>query len=147
MEREFKIVKKYLNSQINIPVRQTINSAGYDFEAASDYVINPMDIVLVSTGIKVYLKEEEVLFLVSRSSLPKKMGLMIPNGFGVIDADYVDNDDNEGEIFVQFLNFSNKDVVIKKGDRIAQGIITKYLKTISDSPKQVKRIGGFGSSN
>ncbi|GAY72607.1 deoxyuridine 5'-triphosphate nucleotidohydrolase [Lentilactobacillus kosonis] len=72
----------------------------------------------------------------------------MPNGIGVIDADYYNNESNEGEIFVQLINFSVTDVVIKKGQRIAQGIFMPYLLADQDGlTKKATRIGGFGSSD
>ena len=102
--------------------------------------------VLVPTGIKVFLPSDEVLLLVSRSSGPLKRGLVIPNSVGVIDADYYNNPNNEGEIFVQMLNFFSQDYWIHKGERICQGIFTKYLTTTDDVQNTIKRNGGFGSS-
>ncbi len=63
----------------------------------------------------------------------------------IIDADYVDNPDNEGEIFFQFINLSSVPIMLRKGDVIGQGIIKPYLKTDNDVPGS-KRLGGFGST-
>jgi len=76
-----------------------------------------------------------------------KHQLVLPNGVGVIDADYYNNEKNEGEIFVQLLNFGLRDVVIKKGQRIAQGIFMPYLRVDDEQAPQQERIGGFGSSD
>lgn len=71
----------------------------------------------------------------------------MPNGIGVIDADYYNNPNNEGELFVQVLNYGVRPLHIKKGDRIAQGIFMKYLKTDDDNPITRPRVSGFGSTN
>ncbi len=93
------------------------------------------------------MNSDEVLIIANRSSNPLKRGLVIPNGIGVIDADYYNNSGNEGEIFVQILNFGLSDVKIGKGDRIAQGIFMPYLLTDQDRSQQKQtRNGGFGSS-
>lgn len=102
--------------------------------------------VLVPTGLKAYMQEDEVLTLVSRSSSPLKRGLILPNSVGIIDADYYGNEKNEGEIFVQMMNFFPFDIRLKKGERIAQGIFIKYLKTDDDEGGLTTRDGGFGSS-
>ncbi|MGR3741334.1 dUTP diphosphatase [Companilactobacillus sp. DQM5] len=102
--------------------------------------------VLVPTGLKAYMQDDEVLTLVSRSSGPLKRGLVLPNSVGIIDADYYGNEKNEGEIFVQMLNFFPFDVHLKKGERIAQGIFVKYLRTDDDEGGVTTRDGGFGSS-
>ena len=64
----------------------------------------------------------------------------------IIDADYADNPDNEGEIFLQLINLSPFDIQLHKGDKIGQAIIHKYEITDNDSAEG-KRIGGFGSTS
>lgn len=85
--------------------------------------------------------------MANRSSNTFKRNLSLPNGVGVIDADYYNNPNNEGEIFVQMLNYGVRPLHIHKGDRIAQGIFIKYLKTDDDDPISRQRISGFGSTN
>ncbi len=101
---------------------------------------------LVSTGMKCYLEPDTYLELSVRSSTPLKYWLICANSVGVIDADYADNSDNEGEIFFQLINLSPFPILLKKGDKIGQGIIKPYLKT-DDDVASGKRIGGFGSTN
>ncbi|MCH4165792.1 MAG: dUTP diphosphatase [Lentilactobacillus diolivorans] len=177
MKRGFEIVSKYENKELTVPYRTTNHAAGYDFESAVDMVIpsiwklNFLKILwavkhekkinqeslakaravlkpfLIPTGIKAYMQPSEVLIIANRSSNPLKRGLTIPNGIGVIDADYYNNAGNEGEIFVQILNFGIDDITISKGDRIAQGIFMPYLLADQDDGSKAKtRNGGFGSS-
>lgn len=178
MIRGFEIVSKYVDQSINLPKRATQKAAGYDFEVAQDYVVPSIwkagflkalrtvlqelvlndeqyaqaeqliKPVLVPTGIKAYMGENEVLMLINRSSGPLKKKLILPNSVGVIDADYYNNEKNEGEIFVQLLNFGLRDVKLNKGERIAQGIFMPFLLTDNDATtvKQVRQ-GGFGSSD
>lgn len=101
---------------------------------------------LVPTGIKAYLDEDKYLELSVRSSCPLKYGLMLANGEGIIDSDYVDNASNEGAIFFQIINFSPYDIKLKKGDKIGQGIIKRYYK-VDDDDSTNTRTGGFGSTN
>ena len=68
------------------------------------------------------------------------------NSVGIIDADYYNNPDNEGEIFFQLINLSPVKIELKRGDIIGQGIIKQYL-TIEDDMAAGERIGGFGSTN
>lgn len=103
--------------------------------------------VLVPTGIKSYMLDDEYLKIVNRSSNPLKRFLVLPNGIGIIDADYYNNEANEGHIYVQLLNFGLTDQTIQKGERIAQGIFTKFLKADDDNGGMTQRQGGFGSSN
>lgn len=101
---------------------------------------------LVSTGVKVKLEDNQYLKLLSRSSSPLKYWLVCANGEGIIDADYYNNPDNEGEIFFQVINLSPFNIVVKAGEKICQGIICSYDKTEDDSC-DIKRVGGFGSTD
>lgn len=100
---------------------------------------------LVSTGMKCKLADDEYLELSVRSSCPLKYWLILANGVGIIDADYYNNEDNEGEIFFQIINLSPYPIELKKGDIIGQGIIHKYSITEDDKAKGVRK-GGFGST-
>lgn len=102
---------------------------------------------LVPTGLKAYMQEDEYLQIVNRSSNPLKRFLSLPNSIGIIDQDYYNNKQNEGHIYVQLINYGLKDFTIEKGDRIAQGIFTKFLKTDGDEGGLSERTGGFGSSD
>lgn len=101
---------------------------------------------LVPTGVKSYMDEDMYLALVSRSSTPLKYWLLIANSVGIIDSMYADNPTNEGLIFFQFINLSPYDIVIKKGEKIGQGIFHHYYKT-EDDKAEGKRQGGFGSTD
>lgn len=155
--RKFEFVNRMVSNgyetkqpDINLPIRKTKYSAGYDFEAAEDTLIpvfkqgdNP---TLVKTGVKAYMQDDEVLLLYNRSSNPKKKKLVLANGVGVIDKDYYGNPDNDGEIMFAFYNIGNEDILIKKGEAIGQGVFQKYLTTDNDNAEG-ERIGGFGSTN
>ena len=101
---------------------------------------------LVSTGMKCQLDPGTYLQLSVRSSCPLKYWLIMANGVGIIDADYYNNPDNEGEIFFQLINLSPYDIQLHKGDVIGQGIILPYQITDDDNA-QGERIGGFGSTS
>ena len=101
---------------------------------------------LVSTGMKIKLADDEYLEIAARSSTPYKHWLIVANAEGIIDADYYNNPDNEGEIFFQLVNLSPIPIIIQKGDYIGQGIIKKYIKT-EDDMAEAERVGGLGSSH
>lgn len=101
---------------------------------------------LVSTGLKCKLDPGTYLELSVRSSSPLKYWLTLANSVGVIDADYYNNIDNEGEIFLQIINFAPFPILVKKGEAIGQGIIKPYLTTETDNASG-ERIGGFGSTS
>lgn len=101
---------------------------------------------LVATGVKCRMPENTYLELNIRSSCPLKYWLILANSVGVIDADYYNNPDNEGEIFFQIINLSPFPIQLKKGDIIGQGIFKEYLTTEDDAAGG-ERTGGFGSTS
>ena len=113
-QRGFEIAKGWKDKGINLPVRKTKYSAGYDVEAAEDVVIPPykpgIKPTLIPTGLKAYCMEDEWIMLVNRSSGPKK-GVILPNSIGVVDHDYYNNIDNDGHFYFQFWNFKDEDLV------------------------------------
>ena len=148
--RGFEVAKGFEDKEINLPIRKTKYSAGYDIEAAEDVVIpsfkkgiNP---TLIKTGIKAYMQDDEVLYLYNRSSNPKKKGLILANSVGVIDKDYYGNPDNDGHIMFAFYNIKDEDVEIKKGETVGQAVFQKYL-VVDDDNAEGTRLGGFGSTN
>jgi dUTP pyrophosphatase len=86
-----------------------------------------------------------MLAVVSRSSTPKRKGLLSPHGFGVIDTDYCGESD---EIGVLVYNFTDRDVEVLRGERIAQGVFIKVetAEFIQKSKMAEKSRGGFGST-
>ena len=153
--RKFEKISKdnFFNSVPNgnyediiLPKRSTKNSAGYDFYSLYDITIKPNERVVIPTGIKVCMNENEFLGIYIRSSLGFKYNIRMCNQVGIIDADYYNNKDNEGHIFVCLQNESDKEVVIKKGDRFVQGIFIPYLITDDDNTTDLRE-GGIGSTN
>jgi dUTP pyrophosphatase len=92
------------------------------------------------------MQDDEVLSLYPRSSTGIVKGLMLSNTVGKIDSSYYENETNDGNIGLPLLNTSGKGLQIKRGDRIVQGIFTKYLTTDDDAPTSNARVGGMGSS-
>ena len=147
--RKFEFVKRIDGEKEGywrLPERATSGSAGYDFYNPKKVVCKSHEITMIPTGIKVKMYQEEVLLLVNRSSNPRKKGLIIPNSVGVIDSDYYDNEDNEGEMAFAFYNINDTDTVIEQGEKLGQGIFMKYGITDDDNAKG-KRTGGFGSTD
>ena len=148
--RGFEIAKGFEEKGINLPVRKTKYSAGYDIEAAEDCIVPAFKPgiapTLVKTGLKSYMGEGEYLMLCNRSSNPKKKGLVFANGVGIVDADYYENPDNDGHIMFAYYNFFPVDVTIKKHEVAGQGFFQKFLIT-DDDKAEGKRMGGFGSTD
>lgn len=148
--RGFEIAKGFEDKNINLPVRKTKYSAGYDMECAEDTVVPKfvpgVKPTLIPTGVKAYMQDDEVLYLYNRSSNPKKKGLILANSVGVVDKDYYGNPDNDGNIMFAFYNVFDEDITIKKGEAIGQGVFAKYLVT-DDDEASGERQGGFGSTD
>lgn len=148
--RGFEIAKGFEEMQINLPVRKTKYSAGYDVEAAEDTVI-PKFVpgqkpTLIKTGLKAYMQDNEYLMLANRSSNPGKKGLILANSVGIVDKDYYGNADNDGHIMFAFYNIKDEDVIVKKGDAIGQAIFMPFLVADGDVAEG-ERTGGFGSTS
>lgn len=147
--RKFEFVNRILNNEDGIkrllPTRSTKNSAGYDFFNPKNIICKSHKITMIPTGIKAQFPEDEMLLLFNRSSNPKKKGLIILNGVGVVDSDYYNNTDNEGEMAFVFYNMLEEDVTLLAGEKLGQGIFVKYAKT-DDDMAEGERIGGFGST-
>ena len=80
------------------------------------------------------MQNDEVLKIYIRSSLGFKYDVVLSNSTGIIDADYFNNPNNEGHIWIKLINYGDKTLSINKGEAIAQGIFEKYLKVDNDTP-------------
>ena len=152
--RQFQIVRNdelskysdlFTKKDIILPKRQTSKSSGYDFYLPYDVLIKQGELVLIKTGVRVLLEDDEFLAVFIRSSMGIKKGLNLANQVGIIDSDYYGNIDNDGHIMIAIRNVGTSDVSLKQGDRFAQGIIMKYLVTDDDVATSI-RDGGFGST-
>ena len=137
---------KALYDDIKLPKRATKGSAGYDFFAPFDIVLEPGKTIKIPTGIRAQMEDNYVLKLYPRSGLGFKYRLQLSNTVGIIDSDYYYSD-NEGHIFAKITNDSNenKTVEIKKGTGFMQGIFVEYGITIDDDATETRN-GGFGST-
>ena len=145
--RGFEIVSVYQTADVHLPERKTGASTGYDFAAAVDVDIAAGACTLVPTGVKAYMQPDEVLLIYIRSSTALKKQLMLMNSVGVIDADYYGNTENEGHSFIPLYNYGTHTVRVEAGERIAQGIFTRYLTVDGDTAGcGDPRSGGFGST-
>lgn len=133
-------------TDIKLPRRATVGSAGYDFFAPYDIALAPGETAKIPTGIRVKMEDGWVLMLFPRSGLGFKYRVQLDNTVGIIDKDYYDSD-NEGHIFIKITNDSKdgKSVSIARGTAFAQGIFTQFGITIDDDADGVRN-GGFGST-
>lgn len=153
--RGFKLISKeqYIKDfdvnvdiKIILPKRATKLSAGYDCYAPTDIYLEPGEDVKVPTGIRAYMQPGEVLIAFPRSGLGFKYYCRLANTVGIIDADYIQSD-NEGHIFVKLRNEGDKPMTIKQGEAMCQFIFLPFLLVDGDNFKNGdERNGGFGST-
>lgn len=147
-EQEFSRHSNINVLEIELPKRGTHLSAGYDFIAYEDITIKPGETKTIPTGIKAEIKNNQFLAILPRSGHGFKYRLQLDNTVGVIDADYFNNSDNEGHIFVKLTNDTkeNKELIIKKGQGFCQGIFITY-DIVEDDETFNERVGGTGSTD
>lgn len=134
-----------LDSTIPLPAYGTNEAAGFDLAAAHDMTIAPRAIALIRTGLVIEVPSGYFLAIFARSSTPLKRGLMVANGVGVIDPDYSGPTD---EVMIQVLNVTDHDVIVLRGDRLAQGIVLPAARVSWDEVDAIRTgaRGGFGST-
>jgi len=135
-----------IDKEIELPKYETEGSVGFDLAARDDVTVKPGEIKLIPSNVIIGVPRGYALILVSRSSTPKKYGLMKPHGIGVIDLDYCGAED---EIKIQVYNFTDKEVQIKKGDKIAQGLFMRVDRLEFEEEDEIaeRSRGGFGSTD
>lgn len=143
---QFQSMIDYFKTDLLLPKRGTINSAGYDFYAPKTIILKPGEKRKIGSGIKVSLDSNKVLLTVPRSSIGIKRNIILANTIGVIDADYYSNEDNDGHIIFVLKNIGNETITIERNERFAQGIIVGYFTT-EDDESSTKRTGGIGSTD
>lgn len=134
------------STETTLPTRGSQYSAGYDFYSKEEIVILPDQKYVFWSDVKAYMMKDEVLEIYVRSSIGIKKGLVLANGTGIIDSDYHNNPDNDGNIGICLRNESTIPQEIKLGERIAQGIFKNYLVADNITETQ-KRSGGIGSTD
>lgn len=133
-------------SKHQLPSYETANSAGMDLRAniESPVTIQPLDRVLIKTGLFVELPQGYEAQIRPRSGLALKHGITVLNTPGTIDADY------RGEIGVILVNLSNTPFIVNDGERVAQMVINEYavveLNPVAELSETSRGGGGFGST-
>ncbi len=136
-----------VNENIQLPEKGSKYAAGYDFINPEDTWVASNGVTYVKTGIKAKFPKDTALLLLNRSSNPKKKQLFLANGIGLVDADYYNNSDNEGEICFAFMTTSDTPILIKAGEKLGQGMFIKYQDVTGLNVDDVEeRNGGFGST-
>src|SRR5919201_396349 len=136
---------KRLDSTVSLPTYATEEAAGFDLAASQDVRLAPGQIALVPTGLVIEVPSGHFLAIFARSSTPLKRGLMVANGVGVLDPDYCGPRD---EVKVQVINISGAEVQVKRGDRLAQGIVLPAPRVSWQEVRDLREVtrGGVGAT-
>ena len=133
-----------LSDGASVPFYATDGSAGFDIAANETVTINPGHWVRISTGLHIQLPVDQELQIRSRSGIAYRKGLVVHQGIGTIDSDY------RGEVQVMLRNTGLNAVEVKRGDRIAQGVIAPVIRVdfevVDKLDDTVRGEAGFGSS-
>ena len=136
---------KDMYANIQIPVRATKGSAGYDLSIPYGVEIEPGETLKFPTGIRCKIDEGWVMLVYVRSSVGIKKRCFLLNGTGIIDSDYY-RADNEGHIFVAIKNDGHIPVTFDTGDKVVQAVFVPFGVTHNDATDGV-RTGGIGSTS
>lgn len=134
-----------IDSTLPLPKYETNGSVGFDFLSREEVTVAPKTIALIPGNVVVEVPPQYMLLISLRSSTPRKKGLLIPHGIGVIDHDYCGEKD---EIKIQVYNVTDSSVTIHRGEKIAQGIFVHIDKVEWQEVEHIRAEsrGGFGST-
>lgn len=134
-----------VDTALPLPKYESAGACAFDVYARIETVIEPKSLGYVPTNLIVCVPEGYVLLLCSRSSTPRKKGLLTPQGVGVIDQDYCGPTD---EMLLQVMNFTDAPVTVARGERIGQALVMPIARceVVEGPPQSDKSRGGFGST-
>ncbi|MDP3729414.1 MAG: dUTP diphosphatase [bacterium] len=139
-----KIKIKRIDASLPLPEYKTKGAVAFDIYSRTNEIVKPLEIKYLPSNLIIQVPKGYFLMIAARSSTHKK-GLFMAHGIGVLDQDYCGPED---EIFIPLYNFTKKKVMLEKGERIAQGILTPLQKAqwheVSSIAKKSR--GGFGST-
>jgi len=129
---------------VSVPEYKSAGASGFDLAASRDIILWPWRRKAIPTGWRMSIPDGHEVQIRPRSGLALKGVFLMPNAPGTIDADY------RGEVKIILLNASLLPVRIRKGDRIAQGVLTPVKRAIFSVSGELGRTargdGGFGST-
>lgn len=140
-----KIVKiKRVNKKIPLPDYQTPGSVAFDLLSREEVSVLPQEIKYVGLNVCIEIPKGFGILMAPRSSMHKR-GLMLANGVAVFDEDFCGDGD---EYLAAVYNFTNKKVLVKKGDRLTQGFLFPIFRAKWKEVEKMNKCdrGGFGST-
>ena len=141
-----KVKIKRLDKDLPLPQYETGGSVGFDLLCRESVTVAPQTVALIPANVIVETPPGYMLMVTLRSSTPRKRGLLIPHGVGVIDPDYCGESD---EIQIQIYNFTDQPVTVERGTKIAQAIFVRVdiaeWSEVSEMRSETR--GGFGSTD
>ena len=137
---------KRIDKTLPLPKYETAGSVGFDLICRESAQIAPQSIVLIPANVIVETPPGYMLMVCLRSSTPRKFGLMMAQGVGIVDNDYCGEED---ELKIQVYNFTNEIVNVERGGRIAQGVFVRVDTPEWNEVEQMSNTsrGGFGSTD
>lgn len=140
---EIKI--KRIDTSLPLPEYKTKGAVAFDLYSRVDDSIAAKEIKLIPANLIIETPEGYMLMIAARSSLARKKGLMMANNVGIIDQDYCGEND---ELALLLYNFTDAEVTIEKGERLAQGIFVKIEKGMWNEVDimNTESRGGFGTT-
>ena len=140
----FEVTITRIDTNLPLPTYATPGSVGFDLLCRVLTEIAPRSLGLVPGNVIVHTPPGFMLLISLRSSTPRRKGLLIPHGIGVIDQDYCGEGD---EIMLQIYNFRDEPVTVERGERIAQGMFVPIARATWNEASEVGQgRGGFGST-
>lgn len=140
-----KVKIKRVDESLPVPRYETDGAVGFDFLAREETIVAARSLAFIPGNLIIEVPAGYMLAVSSRSSMPKKKGLLTPHGFGIIDHDYCGPED---EIKIQVYNFFDQPVIVHRAEKIAQGIFVRIDKFEWDEVEKIEKPtrGGFGST-
>lgn len=136
---------KRIDTSLPLPKYQTSGAVAFDLYSREDLTIAPKTVALIPTNLIIETPNGYMLTVVTRSSTPKKKGLLVPHGIGIIDQDYHGAKD---EIMLQVYNFTDQEVTIGRGERVGQAAFVRVDRAVWEEVSKMPETsrGGFGST-
>jgi dUTP diphosphatase len=139
-----EVTIRRIDKDLPLPTYATAGSVGFDLLCREETEVAPRKLGLVPGNVIVRTPPGYMLLLTLRSSTPRRKGLLIPHGLGIVDQDYCGEGD---ELMVQVYNFRDEAVTVKRGERIAQGMFVPVQRVVWHEVEDMGQgRGGFGST-